>query len=186
MEFSEKAFKILDTIDRQEINTQRQLAEHSGISLGQVNYILKSLLEKGLVKIGNFRKNPQKIGYAYLLTPRGIEAKSRLAVRFVISKLKEYHNLRKRLADSLATIEKKTRGRIIFVGPSIVKEFVSSIINERHLKLVLAGHRNTWEELKDLEQGSFDIILLFDGNPEGTGKIAKATGISRTKLLPLW
>ena len=68
MEHSEKTFQILDTLDRQEISTQRQLAEHAGISLGQVNYIIKSLLEKGLVKIGNFRKNPRKIGYVYLLT----------------------------------------------------------------------------------------------------------------------
>ena len=94
MEPSEKTFQVLDILDRQEISTQRQLAEHSGISLGQVNYILKSLLEKGLVKIGNFRKHPRKIGYVYLLTPRGIEAKSRLAVRFVMSKLNEYSNLR--------------------------------------------------------------------------------------------
>ena len=89
MDDPEKTFQVLDTLDTQEILTQRQLADHAGISLGQVNYILKSLLERGLVKIGNFRKNTHKIGYMYLLTPKGIEAKSRLAVKFIVYKLND-------------------------------------------------------------------------------------------------
>ena len=91
MELTRKDFYILDALDSQKITSQRQLSEHAGISLGQVNYVLKSLLEKGLVKIGNFNRNRCKIGYAYLLTPKGIEAKSKLAADFVVSKLKEYH-----------------------------------------------------------------------------------------------
>jgi len=186
MESSEKTFQILDTLDRKEIYTQRQLAEHSGISLGQVNYILKSLLEKGLVKVDNFRKHPRKIGYVYLLTPKGIEAKSRLAVRFVMSKLSEYNNLRARLAERLVNIEKKGQGRLIFMGPPIVKEFVDSIIKERQLKLFLVGHCNDWKDIKDIEPESFDVALVFDGNSEGMGKIVEAIGISREKLIPLW
>ena len=81
MLLSEKHFQILETLDVQEISTQRQLAEFAGISLGQINYVLKQFLAKGLVKIGNFRKNPHKIGYAYLLTQKGIETKSKLAAR---------------------------------------------------------------------------------------------------------
>ena len=64
MAYSQKDFEVLDALDNHEITTQRQLSEYTGISLGQVNYVLKSLLEKGLVKIGNFRKNQNKIGYA--------------------------------------------------------------------------------------------------------------------------
>jgi len=78
MKLPEKTFQVLETLDSQEISTQRQLADYSGISLGQVNYILKSLLGKGMVKVGNFRKNPHRIGYVYLLTPEGIETKSKL------------------------------------------------------------------------------------------------------------
>jgi len=186
MKLTEKTFQVLDTLDREEISTQRQLAEHAGISLGQVNYILKSLLEKGMVKIGNFRKNPRKIEYAYLLTPKGIETKSGLAVRFVIAKLKEYDTLRKRLAERLVEIQEKGHVRIIFVGPSIVKEFVDSIIKEGHLKLFLAGHCCNWKDLKDIKPSSFDIALLFDGNSESLRKIEGAINISREKLLPLW
>jgi len=69
MEPQEKDFPILDALSRQSITTQRQLANHAGISLGQVNYILKSLLEKGLVKVTNFTKSPCKISYIYRLTP---------------------------------------------------------------------------------------------------------------------
>ena len=81
MLLSEKHFQILETLDVQEISTQRQLAKLTGISLGQINYVLKQFLAKGLIKIGNFRKNPHKIGYAYLLTQKGIETKSKLAAR---------------------------------------------------------------------------------------------------------
>jgi len=56
MLLSEKHFQILETLDEQEISTQRQLADFTGISLGQINYVLKQFLSKGLVKIGNFRK----------------------------------------------------------------------------------------------------------------------------------
>lgn len=186
MKLSEKTFQVLDTLDRQEISTQRQLAEHAGISLGQVNYILKSLLEKGLVKIGNFRKNPHKIGYAYLLTPKGFEAKSKLAVKFVMSKLKEYHNLRDRLTERLTSIEDEGHVRVIFVGPPIVKEFVNSIINEKHMKLALVGYCNNWKDLRNIKPESFDRAILFDGNSKGMRKIGEATGISRDKLLSLW
>ena len=64
MLLSEKHFQILETLDGQEISSQRQLAKFTGISLDQINYVLKQFLSKGLIKIGNFRKNPHKIGYA--------------------------------------------------------------------------------------------------------------------------
>ena len=54
---------------------QRQLAAQMGVSLGKVNYCLRALIEKGLVKLGNFRKNQNKLQYAYLLTPAGLEEK---------------------------------------------------------------------------------------------------------------
>lgn len=186
MELSEKALKILDALDGQEVFTQRQLAEHSGVSLASVNYTLKKLLEKGLVKIRNFRKNPRKISYMYLLTPKGIEAKSRLAARFVMAKLREYNSLRTALAEKLTIIEKKGHARIIFVGPKMLKEFVDSIIKERNLKLVLVGHCNNWQDLKDIHPELFDVALLLDDNSEGVKKVGKALRISSEKLLPLW
>jgi EPS-associated MarR family transcriptional regulator len=186
MDFSQKDFQVLNTLTSQDISTQRQLSELSGISLGQVNYVLKSLMKKGLVKIGNFQKSQHKIGYVYLLTPKGIEAKSRLATNFVVAKLKEYNSLKKVITSRLATLEKKGHIRIVFVGPEIVKGFVDSIIKENNMKLDLAGYCRQWEELKNFRPESFDIFLLFDGNATGIKIITEDTGISRDKLLPLW
>jgi len=98
MKLTEKSFQVLDALYEHEVFSQRQLAKLSGVSLAQVNYILKRLLEKGLVKIKNFEKNPRKTTYLYLLTPDGMKAKSRTAVRFLMSKLREYNHLRENIA----------------------------------------------------------------------------------------
>ena len=186
MQLSEKTFYVLDALDHQEILTQRQLAEHSGVSLSQVNYILKSLLKKGLVKIRKFNKNPKKIGYIYLLTPKGIETKSRLAVEFIISKLREFNRLRLRLAEKLNSIEKQGHANLVFVGPPLVKEFIDSIIEERHLKVALVGQCKNWEALENIDSDAFDIALLCDENSEDLAKIEASTGIPHKKLWPLW
>src|SRR4030043_928032 len=186
MKDSEKTFQVLDTLHRQEISTQRQLADHSGISLGQVNYILKSLLKKGLVKVGNFRKNPNKISYMYLLTPKGIETKSRLAVKFVIARIKEYDRLREILSDILMKIMKKGHRRIIFVGPSTVKDFINSLIKERELELILVGYYANFKDMNNISSESFDIALIFEDISGGIREIEQTLNISKGKLMTLW
>ena len=186
MQLSEKEYNILDALDRQEISTQRQLAENTGISLGQVNYVLRSLLEKGLVKIGNFKRNPHKIGYAYLLTPKGIEAKSRVTAKFVMRRLREYHSLRESLVERLTAIESNKQSRIIFVGPAMVKDFIKSIIREKNLKLKLNGHVSKSVDLTACDPDSFDRVILFDGNMKDARKAADAANIPRNKLISLW
>jgi len=184
MLLSEKHFQILETLGGQEISTQRQLAQFTGISLGQINYVLKQFLSKGLVKIGNFRKNPHKIGYAYLLTPKGIEAKSKLAARFIISKLKEYNNIRSRLARKLTAIEKSGYNRIVFVGPEIVKEFIDYIIYEEALALVLVAHCEDWQDIKQYDDNSFDLVVEF--NTDQDTKAKKLINISSDRIISLW
>jgi EPS-associated MarR family transcriptional regulator len=186
MKLTEKTFQVLDALDRKEISSQRQLANHSGISLGQVNYILKSLLEKGLVKVNNFRKNPNKIGYAYFLTPKGIEAKSKLAVRFVIDKIKEYHNIRERLTEQLMTIERAGVKRVVFLGPPEIKEFLGNIIEDKDLDIMLINHFTDWKDLVRVDAASFDMALLFDDDPEGLSRLGDIPDIPRDKMLSLW
>lgn len=86
---------ILDCLasDAQPIS-QRELARQTGYSLGKINYTLRALVDKGWVKMGNFRRNPSKLRYAYLLTPKGIEAKSKLTREFLAKKLREYDALK--------------------------------------------------------------------------------------------
>ena len=186
IEISEKSFQILDALNRHEVFSQRQLAEHSGVSLAQVNYLLKRLLEKGLVKIKKFQKNPRKTAYLYLLTPDGMEAKSRAAVRFVKSRLREYTHLRETLTKKLTSIEKDSLANVIFVGPPMVKDFVGSLIKEKRLRLILANHCSNWKDLKEIDPESFDVALLFDGNSEGLKKISNTLNIPEKKLTVLW
>ena len=90
----------LDLLRKLEQNpkyTQRELSQEMGISLGKVNYCIKKLIEKGWVKISNFSKNPNKVNYMYLLTPKGIEQKGRLTVLFLKVKLEEYEILKKEI-----------------------------------------------------------------------------------------
>ena len=68
-----------------------------GVSLGKANYCLKALMEKGLVKLGNFRRNPDKREYAYLLTPAGLEEKTRITMSFLRRKVAEYEALEKEI-----------------------------------------------------------------------------------------
>lgn len=77
---------------------QRELAEALGISVGKANYCLRALVEKGLIKMTNFRRNDNKRAYAYLLTPAGVAAKASLTVRFLRRKTQEYEALKEEIA----------------------------------------------------------------------------------------
>ena len=74
--------------------TQRSLAKEVGINVSSINFCLKALVEKGWIKMGNFSKNPDKLSYAYLLTPTGVAEKAALTKRFLQRKMAEYEKLR--------------------------------------------------------------------------------------------
>jgi EPS-associated MarR family transcriptional regulator len=186
MDLSTNEFMVLDALDRQVITTQRQLSEHSGISLGQVNFVIKKLVEQGLVKLGNFKKNPRKIGYAYLLTPKGIETKSILAAKFITDKLNEYHSIRHRLSEKLTEIEHKAKSRIIFVGPMMIKEFLESIIKEKQMNLTLVGWFQELNDMRDSDLKNYDIIILCDATVKDLRKIRTINGIAGNKFIPFW
>ena len=90
-------FEILRKINSKPNSTQRELANELGFSLGKLNYCLKALKNKGLLKIRNFSKNPKKISYVYILTPKGIAQKTTLTINFMKRKMKEYDELRREL-----------------------------------------------------------------------------------------
>lgn len=85
---------ILRKIKNNPNQAQRTLASQLGFSLGKLNYALQALKDKGLIKIKNFKNNKTKINYIYILTPRGISAKTKLTIKFMKQKLKEYDELR--------------------------------------------------------------------------------------------
>jgi EPS-associated MarR family transcriptional regulator len=89
--------ELLKLLHDQPQLSQRDLARAMGVSLGKANYCLKALMEKGLVKLGNFRRNPDKREYAYLLTPAGLEEKTRITLAFLKRKVAEYEALEKEI-----------------------------------------------------------------------------------------
>jgi|TARA_B100000959_G_C14803625_1_gene550760 EPS-associated MarR family transcriptional regulator len=93
-------FDILRRIQKKPKSSQRELAEELGFSLGKLNYCLKALQDKGLVKIENFKKNPQKLNYIYVLTPEGISKKTKLTLNFMKRKMREYDELKNELKKS--------------------------------------------------------------------------------------
>ena len=90
---------ILRTISKKPKISQRKMANQLGFSLGKLNYCLKALKDKGLIKMDNFGKNPNKLNYLYVLTPKGISEKTRLTINFMKRKMREYEDLKKEIKD---------------------------------------------------------------------------------------
>ena len=101
----------LDLLRKLESNpdyTQRKLSQEMGVSLGKVNYCIKKLTKKGLIKITNFKQNPNKMGYVYLLTSKGIDEKARLTISFLKRKINEYEILKKEINELQLESEEMT------------------------------------------------------------------------------
>ena len=94
MEKNQDNLDLLSKISKKPKVSQRILANELGFSLGKLNYCLKALKKKGLIKIKNFKNNKNKINYIYILTPKGIAKKSLLTVNFMKRKMKEYEELK--------------------------------------------------------------------------------------------
>ena len=91
-------FEVLRKIHKNPAATQREMAEDLGFSLGKLNYCLKALQKKGLVKLTNFQKKADKIKYLqYMVTPKGIAYRTKLTIDFMKRKMKEYDELQKEL-----------------------------------------------------------------------------------------
>ena len=94
----ELEYRALKILEQQPDLTQRQLSEALGVSLGKTNYLLKSLIDVGWVKLDNFQRSNNKWGYAYLLTPTGLTEKAAITLRFLNRKKQEYNDLQLEIA----------------------------------------------------------------------------------------
>tara|TARA_B100001142_G_C13716098_1_gene415733 strand:+ start:216 stop:509 length:294 start_codon:yes stop_codon:yes gene_type:complete len=90
-------FEILRKLEKNPVLTQREIAKELNFSLGKINYCLQELKKKGLIKISNFSKSKNKIKYIYVLTPKGIAEKSKITLRFLKEKMREYEDLKKEI-----------------------------------------------------------------------------------------
>ena len=100
----EAHLKVLRALAQQPDLSQRELARELGISLGKTNYCLNALIDRGWVKAQNFRNSKNKLAYAYLLTPNGLEAKLRITARFLERKRAEYDRLRAEIDELSAEV----------------------------------------------------------------------------------
>ena len=109
----EAHYKLLKLLERNPEATQREIALELGISLGKVNYCMRALVDRGYVKVRNFRNSNNKAAYLYLLTPMGIRAKAHIAAAYLQSKLEEYESLKieiEHLKLELGGVETTRRG----------------------------------------------------------------------------
>jgi len=90
---TEDQLDLLHIIECNSNATQRQIAQETGLSIGKVNYCLKALIDIGFIKVGNFSKSDQKIKYAHILTPKGMQEKVSITKQFIIKKKQEYDKL---------------------------------------------------------------------------------------------
>jgi len=111
-EHNEEHFAILRQIGKKNQLSQRAMAKELGFSLGKLNYCLKELQKKGLIKIRNFKNNKNKMSYFYILTPKGLTSKTILAINFMKRKMQEYDELKSEIEknelDLLNLNKKKT------------------------------------------------------------------------------
>ncbi|MFT5276199.1 MAG: EPS-associated MarR family transcriptional regulator [Saprospiraceae bacterium] len=102
---NEMHYKVLKILSQNSTISQRELANELGVSLGKTNYCLQALLQKGMIKASNFKNNKNKIAYAYLLTPSGVEHKSTLALEFLQRKRLEFEALKIELEELSREVE---------------------------------------------------------------------------------
>lgn len=94
---SEKTLRVLREIERNPQITQRDLAQKLEVSLGKLNFLMRALIDKGMVEIKNFKNSKNKLAYTYLLTPQGIKIKIQLTRKFFAWKAQEYEELKKEM-----------------------------------------------------------------------------------------
>ena len=94
---NQEKLDVLRKIKNNPETSQRKLANELGFSLGKLNYLLNAFMEKGLVKIKNFKKNPKKTNYLYILTKKGLTEKTKLTIHFMERKMREYDELKKEI-----------------------------------------------------------------------------------------
>tara|TARA_B100000963_G_scaffold360119_1_gene389812 strand:- start:24 stop:335 length:312 start_codon:yes stop_codon:yes gene_type:complete len=96
---TEDHIDLLHTIEKNGSASQRQIARNTGLSIGKVNYIIKALIDVGFIKINNFNNSNQKLKYAYILTPKGIQEKVAITKKFLIKKQQEYDKLKSMIGE---------------------------------------------------------------------------------------
>jgi EPS-associated MarR family transcriptional regulator len=121
-------FRVLRALEENPRLTQRELSERLGVSLGATNFVLRALMDRGAIKLRNFRGNTRKLSYAYILTPYGLAEKAALTARFLARKQKEYESLKAEIEAVSKELEEETL--LATDAPSNAKPLSTSPLSE--------------------------------------------------------
>ena len=100
-------YRLLRILSEEPALSQRDMAQRVGVSLGKVNYCISELAKRGFIKIVRFKSAKNKIPYTYILTPRGIQEKAKLTVRFLRRKLVEYEEIKRQIAELARELDRE-------------------------------------------------------------------------------
>lgn len=163
---------MLDALAEQADRSQRQLSSATGLNLAKVNFLLKSLVEKGHVKFNNVSNNPNKLAYLYILTPQGVAEKARLTYRFIERTLNQYQEIENRVKDGLKRLAEEGAKKVVVVGSGeIARVFLQAIDQMPELHLVgvvdlrqITGptEGNTSIDISNMQSWDYDRIVIAD------------------------
>jgi EPS-associated MarR family transcriptional regulator len=106
---NESDYRVIQLLEKKPESTQRIISRELGYSLGKVNYIIATLIDKGIVKLQKFMKSNNKFGYRYILTPRGIKARYRITKDFLKRKMREYERIVKEIDEAKKVLKGEHR-----------------------------------------------------------------------------
>jgi len=146
---------VLEALESDSSHTQRQLSKETGLNLAKVNFLLRRLADKGMVKLNNVSRNPNKLRYLYLLTPSGMSEKARLTYRFMGRTLNQYRQMEERVRNGLEMLVRNGSSRVVVVGSGeIARIFIDAV--EEVEGLELAGVVDTGSGSPD--NGRFRLV----------------------------
>jgi DNA-binding Lrp family transcriptional regulator len=186
----EQILSILDAIASNSTASQRDLSKATGLNLAKVNFLLRKLTQEGLVQLRNVSRNPNKLGYLYLLTPHGLLEKSRLTIRFASRTWKEYTKTIARLRASLKSLAESGDCHLVLVGANEVADMMveagSKLDGINIVGIVDPNYAGkTRRDIKVVAHARhivFDRAIFCVPTATGAAEIAKRTGIEENKM----
>ena len=129
---------VLEAIERDSNLSQRDLARITGLNVAKVNFLIKRFAEKGLVKLQNVSRNPNKLRYLYILSPQGVSEKTRLAYKFMFRTLREYQRIRESVHRKMTSLHEEGVERVVLFGDNELTSIVVDVLKETNLFSILS------------------------------------------------
>jgi DNA-binding MarR family transcriptional regulator len=192
----QQILSVLEAIGEDASRSQRQVSGLTGLNLAKVNFVIRRLVERGLVSLRNVSENPNRLRYLYELTPAGALERSRLMYRFLLRTIEEYDAVEARVRGRLEALRASGVRRIALLGADSVSSAVVGIVRHvegLHLAAVYDGeapHRSVSGvrvlAASEARNGDFDRIIAFPREPgDSPATIAARLGLDPQRVVVL-